>query len=316
MSFTAMATTDTSTKRVITVIALLLVAALALRGHLPGSAPVAEPGRSRDNPAALIVVVGMVTTAVAIIGVAIVLRMRDRTPRRPTGGEPFRRSGTAARPTWRLAVIALAVMIAWLALVAALSSLGGGAPAPPPTSAPPAADTAPAPPRDAAPPEPPSDTDVVRYLIPPMLVLMVLVVIGTVVAARRQQRPAPPDTTYAEVTAPARAPASDTLARAAEVGLAEIGDLSREPRDAIIACYAAMERELMRVPGAVPQDCDTPTEVLARAVARHALRPDSATELVDLFEEARFSPHVMTEAHRDAAVRVLERVVAELPRMT
>jgi hypothetical protein len=73
-----------------------------------------------------------------------------------------------------------------------------------------------------------------------------------------------------------------------------------------------MERELTRVPGAVPQDCDTPTEVLARAVARHALQPDSATELVDLFEEARFSPHVMTEAHRDAAVQVLERVVAEL----
>ena len=50
------------------------------------------------------------------------------------------------------------------------------------------------------------------------------------------------------------APATTTsLARAAEVGLAEIGDLSREPREAIIACYAAMERELTRVPGAAPQ---------------------------------------------------------------
>jgi hypothetical protein len=105
----------------------------------------------------------------------------------------------------------------------------------------------------------------------------------------------------------------DSLARAAEVGLAEIGDLTREPREAIIACYAAMEQELTRVPGAVPQDCDTPSEVLARAVDNRALRADSATELVELFEEARFSPHVMTEAHRDAAVRVLERVLAELP---
>ena len=74
-----------------------------------------------------------------------------------------------------------------------------------------------------------------------------------------------------------------------------------------------MERELTRVPGAVPQDCDTPSEVLARAVDNRALRADSATELVELFEEARFSPHVMTEAHRDAAVRVLERVLTELP---
>ena len=90
--------------------------------------------------------------------------------------------------------------------------------------------------------------------------------------------------------------AGESLARAAEVGLAEIGDLTREPREAIIACYAAMERELTRVPGAVPQDCDTPSEVLARAVDNRALRADSATELVELFEEARFSPHVMTRS--------------------
>ena len=57
-------------------------------------------------------------------------------------------------------------------------------------------------------------------------------------------------------------PRSESLVRAAELGLAEIADLSREPREAIIACYAAMERELANVPGAVPQDFDTPTEVL------------------------------------------------------
>ncbi|HEX2213853.1 MAG TPA: DUF4129 domain-containing protein, partial [Mycobacterium sp.] len=83
--------------------------------------------------------------------------------------------------------------------------------------------------------------------------------------------------------------------------------------EAIIACYAAMERELTRVPAAAPQDYDTPTEVLARAVDNGALRADSATELVELFEEARFSPHVMTEAHRDAALQILHRVLAELP---
>jgi hypothetical protein len=257
----------------------------------------------------------MVTAAVAIIGVALVLRMRDRTPRRPSGGAPFRRSGTGLRPSWRFAVIALAVIIAWLALVALLSRLDIGEPAPPPPPASSTADTQqPTTDRDATPPAAPepADSNVVRYLIPPMLVLMVLTVVGAAVAARRQQRSAPPVDVDADAEVPARPPASDTLARAAEVGLAAIGDLSREPREAIIACYAAMERELTRVPGAVPQDCDTPTEVLARAVARHALQPDSATELVDLFEEARFSPHVMTEAHRDAAVQVLERVVAEL----
>ncbi|WP_131823719.1 DUF4129 domain-containing protein, partial [Mycobacterium talmoniae] len=107
---------------------------------------------------------------------------------------------------------------------------------------------------------------------------------------------------------------AESLARAAQAGLAEIGDLARGPREAIIACYATMERELARVPDAVPQDCDTPSEVLARAVDHHALHADNAARLVSLFTEARFSPHVMNEGHREAAVRVLRLVLAELPR--
>ena len=76
-----------------------------------------------------------------------------------------------------------------------------------------------------------------------------------------------------------------------------------------------MERELTHVPGAVPQDCDTPSEVLARAVDHHALHADSATQLVELFEEARFSPHVMNEGHRDVAVDALRLVLADLRSM-
>jgi len=33
---------------------------------------------------------------------------------------------------------------------------------------------------------------------------------------------------------------------------------------------------------------------------------------VELFDEARFSPHVMGEHHRDLAVEVLQRVLGEL----
>ena len=142
--------------------------------------------------------------------------------------------------------------------------------------------------------------------------LMMLVYTGAVIAARRRRRSAAqvwPDDEYRSNT-PAAGP--DSLARAAEVGLAEIGDLSREPREAIIACYAAMERELENSPDVVPRESDTPSEVLARAVEHHALRADSASELVDLFEEARFSPHVMTEEHRAIAVRVLRLALADL----
>ena len=144
------------------------------------------------------------------------------------------------------------------------------------------------------------------------VLLMMAVFVGAAIAGRRQRRrdiAGSPGDEYRPATAAA---GPDSLARAAEVGLAEIGDLSREPREAIIACYAAMERELENSPEVVPRESDTPSEVLARAVEHHALRADTATELVDLFEEARFSPHVMTEEHREIAVRVLRLVLAEL----
>jgi hypothetical protein len=149
-----------------------------------------------------------------------------------------------------------------------------------------------------------------------MLILMALMVVGTAIVSRRQRRANALWAAESEAPeGPAKAGAAESLARAAEVGLAEIGDLSREPREAIIACYAAMERELSHVPGAAPLDCDTPSEVLARAVNRHALNADSATQLVELFEEARFSPHVMNEGHRDAAVDALRLVLADLRSM-
>ncbi len=310
-----MAGIDKSTRRVIAVITLMVLAALTLRGYLPGSQPAAEQKRPPSNPAALVVVTAMVTAAVAVIGFAIIARMRDRRPKRRAGGEPPRAAGTMGRPSWRFALIGLAVVIVWLLLVMLLTSLGGGDAVQQPSAGSPPVDATPAPRGDPAPPPAPDDggTNVVAYLMPPMLVFMVLVIVASIVASRRRGR----DATHYPLDELDEVPvvpgAADSLARAAEVGLAEIGDLSREPREAIIACYAAMERELTRVPGAVPQDFDTPSEVLARAVDRGALRIDSATELVELFEEARFSPHVMTEAHRDTAIRVLQRVLAELP---
>jgi hypothetical protein len=309
---------DNSKTRVIGTITLLLLAVWALRGYLPGVVPVDQREPPPDNPAALVVVIAMVSAAVAIIGFAIIVRMRDKRPRRPAAGEIPRTLGADGRRTWRFALIALGLMIAWLLLVVLLTNIGGGGPVDQqPAAGPPSVqepDTTP-PTRNATPRAEPddADTDVVGYLIPPMLVLMVLIVIGSTVAARRQRREPPHPPVTESVAGPVAPAGADSLARAAEVGLAEIEDLTREPREAIIACYAAMERELTRVPGAVPQDFDTPSEVLARAVESHALKADSATELVELFEEARFSPHVMTESHRDAAVRVLQRVLTELP---
>jgi uncharacterized protein DUF4129 len=317
-----MAGIDKSTARVIAVIALLFVTAWALRGYLPGSEPVADRQRPASSPVALVADVALVCISVAIIGFAIITRLRDRQERRPGPGSLPESRGVMGRPTLRFSLIALAVVIAWLLLVMTLTRMGMHAPGDQSPAGSPAADSGIAPPtttspvpRQPASPENPGP-NVVGYLIPPMLILMTLVVVGTAVAARRQRRAGTAWAAGGELPEdPARPGAAESLARAAEVGLAEIGDLTREPREAIIACYAAMERELTHVPGAAPLDCDTPSEVLARAVDRHALHAASATQLVELFEEARFSPHVMNEGHRDVAVEALRLVLAELRSM-
>ncbi|HXY65306.1 MAG TPA: DUF4129 domain-containing protein [Mycobacterium sp.] len=306
---------DKATGRVVAVIVLLIVIAASLRGYLPGVERAARKAPP-DSGASLVYVIAMFSVSVIILAVAIIVRLRD--PRRATpsaGGLPERFSDGRGRPTWRVLMIGAAVLAAWLLAVWLLSQFvllhtAGQAPTAPASTAPtPAGNVSrPPQPRDVG-----GDRGMLRSLTATAVALLVLTVVGAVVAARRR-RVGEALIVGGEMTTPPPVPmgTSESLVRAAEVGLAEIGDRSREPREAIIACYAAMERELAHVPRAVPQDFDTPTEVLARAVENHALHLDNASELVNLFEEARFSPHVMSEAHRESALRVLQLVLAEL----
>lgn len=308
----------TDGNRAVALAVLVLIAAVALRGYVPGAEePVGE--RTTENPAATAMAIALLIASVAIVGVAVIARLRSRGAMAPgsTGrAEWFRRE--RSKPTWRMLVLAFGVVAAWLLAVIALNRLGAlVAIGPPDAPLPEATLTAPTPDPGAAAPgqnvEPTGESSLFEYVYGVTLAFLLILVVGTVGAARRRRRPlplAPPADDYQG--SDAHGVGSESLVRAAEVGLAEVGDLSREPRKAIIACYAAMEGELSRVPAAMPQDFDTASEVLARAVAHRALGPDSATQLVDLFDEARFSPHVMTEAHRDVAVGVLQRVLAEL----
>lgn len=295
--------------------ALVVIAAVALRGYVPGAEEPA-PERSSGNPTSTAFVIGLLIASVAIVGVAVVARLRSRVAAPPgTADRADWRRGERSKPTWRMMVLAFGVVLAWLLAVMLLNRLGAmvaldapEAPPPEPTSAAPD-------PGSAAPGQtivPAQESTLLEYFYGATVAFLLILVVGTAVAARRRRRPPTQAPSPDEPRAGAPDAGSESLVRAAEVGLAEVEDLSREPRKAIIACYAAMEGELSRVPGAMPQDFDTASEVLARAVAQHALGPDSATQLVDLFDEARFSPHVMTEAHRDAAVRVLQRVLDEL----
>jgi Domain of unknown function (DUF4129) len=304
---------DKPTGRAVALIVLLLVVSAALRGYLPAShAARGEPASSR---AALIFVVATLGVTLALVAIAVIARLRDPRAAAPQAGQLSEMLGTGrGRPSWRVLLIGLAVIVAWLLIVMLVNRLLTGhpigqAPPPPATGAsPPEHVSAPAPPRPH-----PQNGDMFGILLAASVPMMLILVAGTLVMSRRRWRAtAPVIVADDQVESPGPPTRSESLARAAERGLAEMTDLSREPREAIIACYAAMERELANVPGAVPQDFDTPTEVLARAVDHHALHADNAVQLVNLFAEARFSPHVMNEGHRDVAVRVLRLVLDEL----
>jgi amino acid transporter len=310
--------TEHATGQAVTLAVLVVIAAVALRGYVPG-AEQAERERTTESPAATGLVMVLLLASITIVAVAVIARLRNRSA---SAAGTFDRADwlrrERSRPTWRIMVIAAAAVAVWLLAIMVLTRLGAIVAVGPPDAA--APESTPAtripgtettPPRQL--PEPDEGPNLFGYFYGATVAFLLILVAGTIVAARRRRRAILPALPVQE-TRDGKAPdaASESLVRAAEVGLAEVGDLSREPRKAIIACYAAMEGELSRVPGAMPQDFDTASEVLDRAVAHHALGPDSATQLVDLFDEARFSPHVMTEAHRDAAVRVLQRVLAEL----
>ncbi|OBH41835.1 DUF4129 domain-containing protein [Mycobacterium mantenii] len=305
---------DKPTGRVVALIVLLLVVAAALRGYLPArhDAMRSESG----SRAALAVVVAALAVTLALIAVAVIARLRDPRASAPSAAGLSDMLGTGkGRPNWRVLLIGLAVIVAWLLIVMLLARFLAHsiAPAPPDSGGASPSTHPPAPASQQHPHRPRGGSqDMLGILLACTVAMVVMLVVGTVATARRRWRPAVRAVTDEPAESPAPPPRSESLARAAERGLAEMTDLSREPREAIIACYAAMERELSHVPGAVPQEFDTPTEVLARAVEHHALHADNAVQLVNLFAEARFSPHVMNEGHRDMAVRVLRVVLDEL----
>lgn len=162
---------------------------------------------------------------------------------------------------------------------------------------------------------PPPDTPVTGSEPPPgpgiavgiagVCVVAAAVVTGGVIVVRSRRRD--PAAAAAEEVAVHRPPASgrSIAARAA----AELAAPQRDPRAAIIACYAVMESAFgtsgtMQVSGA-----DTAAEVLAKAVRAGVVTGPAAAELVELFCEARFSPHPMTDAHRHRAAELLTVVI-------
>ena len=305
--------TKTPMARVVALDALLILLGVALRGRMPGVTST-DPDRPTGGVATLLGVMALVVVSTLVIAVAIVMSLREPGRGMPSARYDVPGGGAGrGRRRWRVLLIGVAAVAAWLLLNALLAQLRWpqyrGAPSSPPTATP-HTDAVPRPP---APPPGPADDHVFWILATATGVLTVLI-LGAGLWVRLRRPVADPGTALppARVGLASVTPAAESLALAAERGLAEVGDLSREPREAIIACYAAMEAALASAPGAAPQESDTPSEVLARAVQHDAIHADSATELVTLFAEARFSTHVMNEGHREVAEHALREVLDEL----
>jgi hypothetical protein len=89
----------------------------------------------------------------------------------------------------------------------------------------------------------------------------------------------------------------------AQVVRETIDDLRGEvdPRRAVIAAYARMERILARE-GYARRPSETPYEYLERVLIELRVAPDAVRELTDLFELAKFSPHAIGEEVRERAL--------------
>ncbi len=132
------------------------------------------------------------------------------------------------------------------------------------------------------------------------VVLIILTVLLLLMASRHRRA-----TPAAERTAV-------LLADAAEGGRrALLG--ARDPREAVVAAYLAMEQQLANN-GFVLSRSRTASEVLTGAAGGGYVDGSAAAVLVRLFERARFSRHPLTAADRDRALAALDALAARAAR--
>ncbi len=133
------------------------------------------------------------------------------------------------------------------------------------------------------------------------MVIAIAVVVALTLPARRKRsaRAQPKDRTRLAALLASLAAGSEAL------------NAGGEPRAAIIACYAAMERGFAAA-GSAPAVADTPAEVLARATRAGLIRPGPAQTLTGLFRRARYSTHPMTSADSRVAADALTQMRSDL----
>ncbi len=281
------------------VVLLLAVGAVGARSWRA----VPAGGAALRVPAAPVLVAFGVLEGVAVAGVVALLVMVWRRPRRRRCDEwrlvvePV--FGRWAKPVALLFGL-LVMVLPPVLFVAGMRGFSGHGRAGRGTPPPPAV---PGTPVTGTPSRPPAGARSVAGW-PLGLVLAALVVAGIVLVlfllrrrrARAADGPPPED--------------SGPLVTVVAAGERALG-VASGPREAVIACYTAMEHALARS-GLAVGDADTPAEVLARAAGAGLDRSGGAGALTRLFWEARYSVHPIGEEHRRSARSALADLRREL----
>lgn len=267
--------------------AFLALVAIAAAGHAPSG------GAARPSaPAPTLLQDYVLTLALLIMPIGFGLLIWAMLLNRMYKNVPLRKSNTPMRvPT----IVSFAVIVVLAVVILRLAEPSGtptsrfGAPG---RGATPTGATAP-PPRNAYEPQ-------FRWL--PLVVVGGLIVgIGgaMVVMALRRQR---------ELLA--ATPLRETLT---EVLTETLDDLRREadPRKAVIAAYAKMERTLA-ARGIPRRESEAPVEYLTRILDVVSASGHSVRRLTGLFARARFSPHEIDAKMKEDAIEALTGLRAEL----
>jgi hypothetical protein len=148
---------------------------------------------------------------------------------------------------------------------------------------------------------PPGATRPAHFQWPLALGLVGLVLVAGVLVYIRERRPP---------LSPRGEPLEAELARAVET---TIEDLRRErdPRRAVIAAYANMER-VLAAHGLARTPAEAPLEYLARVLRTLHVRESAVQSLTGLFEYAKFSEHDIDTTMKDDAIAALIAVRDDL----
>jgi hypothetical protein len=132
-----------------------------------------------------------------------------------------------------------------------------------------------------------------------VVVLAVVAVAAYVISQRRARKATNVDEELAERLALALDEALDDLRAEAD------------PRRAIVAAYARMER-VLAASGVPRRSAETADEYLGRVLRELAPGSDAVARLTDLFTQAKFSHHDVDAAMKEDAIQALEQVRDEL----